>query len=206
MNIFPGWIFSGVDIFQGWIFFRGDYFSGATSFQGKIFFKGDIFFKGWTFFRYTHSLNIWLLHNLLGLVQFLNSKDRANQTAVTVRDHTAARARFSRLWDSCGGWDFLRHTLRFPDVAPPKRLNTTVQAPKLMFEVTKRSSGVTIHCASKRLTKLRCYENNHAQLKTTSSRANFWTWTSLWRWTLPLNCCSWVAAEQAEHFRNRRCT
>ena len=125
-----------------------------------------------------------------------------------MRDHTAARARFSRLWDSCGGWDFLRHTLRFPDVAPPKRLNTTVhvQAPKLMFEVTKRSSGVTIHCASKRLTKLRCYENNHAQLKTTSSGANFWTWTSLWRWTLPLNCCSWVAAEQAEHFRNRRCT
>ena len=91
-------------------------------------------------------------------------------------------------------------------LAPPKRLNTTVQAPKLMFEVTKRSSGVTIHCASKRLTKLCCYENNHAQLKTTSSGANFWTWTSLWRWTLPLNCCSWVAAEQAEHFRNRRCT
>ena len=27
-----------------------------------------IFFKGWAFFRYTHSLNIWVLHNFLGLV------------------------------------------------------------------------------------------------------------------------------------------
>ena len=33
----------------------------------QFIFKGDIF-KGWTFFRYTHSLNIWLSHNLLGLV------------------------------------------------------------------------------------------------------------------------------------------
>ena len=51
-----------MDIFQGWIFFllvfKEEYFSRV------------IFFKGWTFFRYTDSLNIWLSHNLLGLVLF----------------------------------------------------------------------------------------------------------------------------------------
>ena len=81
LNIFQGWIFSrseyfsGVTIFQEWIFFRGEYFQEWIFFRGEYFsgatsFQGGIFFKGWTFFRYTHSLNIWLSHNLLGLVCF----------------------------------------------------------------------------------------------------------------------------------------
>ena len=80
MDIFQGWIFfrgeyfSGVNIFQGWLFFRGEYFSGVNIFQVRLVFKEEyfsrvIFVKGWTFFRYTHSMNIWLSHNLLGLVK-----------------------------------------------------------------------------------------------------------------------------------------
>ena len=41
VNIYPGWIFSVVDIFQGWIFFRGEYFSWVNIFHGWIFFMGD---------------------------------------------------------------------------------------------------------------------------------------------------------------------
>ena len=40
-----------------WII-RAEYFSGVN------------IFPGWKFFRYTHGLNIWLSHNLLGLVSF----------------------------------------------------------------------------------------------------------------------------------------
>ena len=66
---FKGEYFSGVNIF------RGDYFSRVNIFQGRLVFKEEyfprvIFFKGWKFFRYTDSLNIWLSHNLLGLVLF----------------------------------------------------------------------------------------------------------------------------------------
>ena len=70
---FLGWIFFRVNIFQVWIFFTGEYFSRVNIFQRQLVFKEEyfsrvIFVKGWTFFRYTHSMNIWLSHNLLGLV------------------------------------------------------------------------------------------------------------------------------------------
>ena len=51
-----------MNIFLGWILFWGEYFSGVNIFQVKIF------FEGWIFFSHSHSLNIWLSLNILGLV------------------------------------------------------------------------------------------------------------------------------------------
>ena len=56
-----------MNIFLGWLLFAGEFFQERLVFKEE-YFSRVIFFKGWTFFRYTHSLNILLSHNLLGVV------------------------------------------------------------------------------------------------------------------------------------------
>ena len=87
-NIFHGWIFFKATSFQGWIFFWGEYFSWVNIFQVEIF------FEGWTFFRVnkfqgliflrghrsSHSLNIWLSPNILGLVGYSDHIDGCGDT------------------------------------------------------------------------------------------------------------------------------
>ena len=49
----------------------GEYFSGVNIFQGQMFSAATIFSGVNIFSRSTHRLNIWLSHNLLGLVPCL---------------------------------------------------------------------------------------------------------------------------------------
>ena len=57
-----------MNILRGWIFLRGEYFSGVNIFQEWIFSMIEYFSGVNIFHLSTHSPNIWVSHNLLGLV------------------------------------------------------------------------------------------------------------------------------------------
>ena len=82
--------------------------------------------KGQSLSQHNAEFLLCLKFTFLTDAYFAISEGRVNKAAVT--DHGTCQ--ILRLWDTCGGWDFLRHTLTFPDVGPTKSMYFSSNAMK----------------------------------------------------------------------------